>query len=111
MGSTAFFDILGTEFKYRQGGSVLMVMSDLDYHLASEFEVACGQLLNASGPEIIVDLQHVRYVCAGCLGELLFVHGKARERGLHLAVRIPKCLIDIFDLMCLRDVIDTIVIE
>ncbi len=97
-------------FRFTHGGARLEVLVDLDHHVVPEFEYACARLRQAETPELVIDLTAIRFICSACLGELILTNDRANEDERRLHLKIPKRLTSIFDLMSMRDIIETEVV-
>lgn len=97
--------------QFTHGGARLEVLVDLDHHVAPVFEEACQELRKSSTPEVVIDLTCINFICSSCLGELILTNDRANEDERRLHLIIPKRLVSIFDLMSLRDIIETEVAE
>ncbi len=93
-------------FKFTDDGARLVVLADLDQHLADEFERACRRLVKAQAAEVTIDLSHVHYMNSTCLGELLLTSDHCRELDKRLRLRISRQLSSLFDLVSIGDFIE-----
>ena len=99
------------DFKFSHNGSHLAVLVDLDQRVADEFEDVCEKLLSFAWKEVVIDLTQIRYISSVCLGELILVNDRCNDTGRKLRVVIPKHLVTIFDLLSMRDFIETEIVE
>ena len=97
--------------KITHGGARLAVLVDLDHHVAPIFEQEGLKLRQSEVPEVIIDLAAIQFICSSCLGELILTNDRANEDNRRLHLIIPKRLVSIFDLMSMRDIIETEVVE
>ena len=98
-------------FRFSHGGQRLEVLVDLDHHVSPQFEQACQLLRESDGPEIVIDLTPIQFICSSCLGELILTNDRATEEKRRLHLIIPDRLVSIFDLMSMRDIIETEVVK
>ena len=97
--------------EFTHGGRRLVVLADLDHHVAPEFEGACAQLRQTDAPELVIDLTQIKFICSSCLGELILTNDRINEDNRRLHLMIPERLVSIFDLMSMRDIINTEVVS
>ena len=98
------------QFEFVDGGRRLVAHVDLDQYVADRFEEACRKLSDAAGDEVSVDLSGINYICSTCLGHLVVTSDRCKEFDKTLRLKVPKRLVDIFDLLAIRDLIDTEVV-
>lgn len=99
------------EFKFVEGGKKLIVQVDLDQYAAERFEQACEKLWGAYGEKVSIDLSGISYICSTCLGQLVVTKDRCDEEKKRLDLRISRKLMDIFDLLSIRDLISTEVVD
>ena len=97
-------------FKFSRNEPRMAVLVDLDHHVADAFEKACGQLLAMEGSELLVDLGQIGYICSTCLGAIILANDQAMATGRKLRVKIPESLVTVFDLMSMRELMETEVV-
>ena len=111
MNGGGFMDDLNQAMRITHGGARLAVLVDLDHHVAPRFEEECLKLRQSELKEVVIDLTAIQFICSACLGELILTNDRATEDGRRLHLVIPKRLVSIFDLMSMRDIIETEVVE
>lgn len=98
-------------YELTDDGRRMVLLLDLDHHVAPEFEKACALLRQSNEPKVVIDLTGVKFICSSCLGELILTNDRITEEKRSLLLRIPERLVSIFDLMSMRDIINTEVVK
>ena len=98
-------------FEFNDDGTHLIALVDLDQSVAANFERACERLFESDGPEVVIDLSGINYMNSTSLGELILANDRASERKWRLRVRISERIVTIFDLLSLRDFIETEIVK
>lgn len=98
-------------FKFTDDGTRLIVLADLKQHVAAEFDQACEALLDGAGSEVTVDLSRIQYISSSSLGTLIFANVRASEKNQRLVLEVPRQLLTVLDLMSLRELIETKVVD
>ena len=91
-------------------GSVLRVSGKLDAAEEEEFRRQGLALAEAGGGTVVLDLSGVSYIASSCLGAILILHEELAARDRRLKVLLPRALLYVYDLMGIRNVVETEVV-
>lgn len=96
---------------YEVVGNVLKVVGKLDFSEEMAVRKSGMQLLGAGSGYAVLDLSEVTYISSSCLGELLVLDEEAKKRQRKLKVVVPRSLLYVYDIMGLRNIIETVIAE
>lgn len=99
------------DFEFLNDGRKLTVHVDLDQYVVERFDEACRKLSNADGDAVLIDLSGINYICSTCLGQLVVTKDRCTEAEKEFSLKINRKLMDIFDLLSIRDLIQTEVVD
>ncbi|MBN1809528.1 MAG: STAS domain-containing protein [Planctomycetes bacterium] len=97
--------------EYSKAKGVLHVVGKLDFAEEEGLREMGKALLSEGKGKVVLDLAKVTYISSSCLGELLVLDEEAKKLGLKLTVRVPRALLYVYDLMGIRSVVDTEIVE
>ena len=93
--------------EYAVEGTTLRVSGQLDSGEEEEFRLRGLEIAAGSDAEVILDLAGVSYISSSCLGTILVLHEELSKKGRALKIRLPQTLLYVYDLMGIRNVVDT----
>ena len=96
-------------YMYEDG--VLWVKGKLDFAEEEGMRQYGQQMIKDSGDKVVLDLSGVSYISSSCLGEILVLDEEAKKAGKSLVVRVPRVLLYVYDLMGIRSVVNTEIVE
>lgn len=96
--------------EYVLKGNTLKVTGQLDSSQEHGFREHGLKLTAAKKKEVVVDLTGVSYISSACLGTILVLHEELANAGHSLKIRLPHALLYVYDLMGIRNVIETEVV-
>jgi anti-anti-sigma factor len=97
--------------QYKTEGRVLKVTGKLDFAEEEGLRKAGMGLLSKGEGDIVLDLSKVTYISSSCLGEILVLDEESKKKGKKFKVLIPRALLYVYDLMGIRNVVDTDIAE
>jgi len=97
------------EYSFNKG--VLKVSGKLDFAEEEGMRKQAAALLKPGATQCVLDLSGVTYISSSCLGEIIVLDEEAKKHKLKLRVRVPRTLLYVYDLMGIRSIVDTEIVE